>query len=279
MEGHSSDNLTTMLEKVTEGATGALSDISMDGLDESEFQDLVGKIGDGATNTLSEIRMEGYDHEKPPSELTDKIQDGTSEGFTKIKNRSDAVYITGVSASQADGTYGSGQELSIRVSFSQTVFVEGSPALVLETGETNRSASYASGTGSSTLVFSYIIQPSDLSPDLDYASPAALLLNGGSIKDGSSKKAMILLPPPGTEGSLSANKDLFIGSDSAAPANVSVSINNGAASTQTTEVSLKLQCEWITVVSLPTMPPRTAPLHPLPPKDGIPSLQETSTRE
>ena len=40
-------------EKVTEGATGALSEISMDGLDESEFQDLVGKIGDGLVKKLA----------------------------------------------------------------------------------------------------------------------------------------------------------------------------------------------------------------------------------
>ena len=87
MEGYSSDNLTSMLEKVTEGATGALSEISMDGLDESEFQDLVEKIGDGATNSLVEIRMTGYDHEKPPSDLTDKINLGTNDGFKKLKTR------------------------------------------------------------------------------------------------------------------------------------------------------------------------------------------------
>ena len=183
MDGYSSDNLTSMLEKVTEGATGALSDISMDGLDESEFQDLVGKIGDGATNSLGEIRMTGYDHEKPPSDLTDKINLGTNDGFKKLKTRSKAAYVTGVTATQSDGTYGTGSEISVRVTFSQNVFVEGSPSLVLETGSINRSATYASGSSSSNLVFSYIIQSSDLSPDLDYASASALVLNGGSIKD------------------------------------------------------------------------------------------------
>lgn len=128
----------------------------------------------------------------------------------------------------------------IQVSFSDAVFVEGSPSLVLDTGSVNRSATYASGTGSSVLVFSYIVQASDLSPDLDYASVSSLLLNGGSVKNGDSRKAMLMLPPPGTTGSLSANKDLFIGSDSTAPDNVSVSINNGADSTKTTQVSLKL---------------------------------------
>ena len=134
MDGYSSDNLTSMLEKVTEGATGALSYISMDGLDESEFQDLVGKIGDGATNSLGEIRMTGYDHEKPPSDLTDKINLGTNDGFKKLKTRSKAAYVTGVTATQSDGSYQSGSQISVRVTFSQNVFVEGSPSLVLETG-------------------------------------------------------------------------------------------------------------------------------------------------
>ena len=48
------------------------------------------------------------------------------------------------------------------------------------------------------------------------------------------------MPPPGTEGSLSANKDLFIGTDSSAPQNVTVSINNGESSTTSTKVTLNL---------------------------------------
>ena len=165
--------------------------------------------------------MTGYDHEKPQV-ITDKINLGTNDSFKKLKTRSKAAYVTGVTATQSDGTYGTGSEISVKVTFSQNVFVEGSPSLVLETGSINRSSIYASGSGSSNLVFSYIIQSSDISPDLDYASASALVLNGGSIKDSISKKAMILLPPPGTEGSLSANKDLFVGTDSSAPQNVTV---------------------------------------------------------
>ena len=199
MDGYSSDNLTTMLEKVTEGATGALGEINIEGLDESEFQSLVTKIGDGQPG-LGEIRMDGYDHLNPTNELKDKILQGTSEGLTKIKSTTGAAFINGVSSSKDDGTYGSGVEILIQVNFSSDVFVEGTPGLLLETGQVDRSASYASGTGSSTLVFSYITQASDITPDLDYASPASLVLNGGSIKDASGKKAMILLPPPGTKG-------------------------------------------------------------------------------
>lgn len=63
----------------------------MEGLDESGFQDLVGKIGEGATNSLDDISMDGYDPGNPPSELTEKINSGASEGFTKIKINSSAA--------------------------------------------------------------------------------------------------------------------------------------------------------------------------------------------
>ena len=51
---------------------------------------------------------------------------------------------------------------------------------------------------------------------------------------------MLILPPPGTPGSLSANKDLVIGNDTVAPSNVTISINNGDASTDSRRVKLKL---------------------------------------
>ena len=75
----------------------------------------------------------------------------------------------------------------------------------------------SSGAASNTLVFSYIIQASDITPDLDYY---VLHPNWWLRVGPSGKKAMILLPPPGTKGSLAANKDIFVGSDSTAPTNV-----------------------------------------------------------
>ena len=74
---------------------------------------------------------------------------------------------------------------------------------------------------------------------MDYAS-TPYQFSGGQIYDGKAKKVMLILPPPGTPGSLSANKDLVIGTDTVAPSNVTISINNGDASTDSRKVKLNL---------------------------------------
>ncbi|MCK4287251.1 MAG: hypothetical protein KAX18_13660, partial [Candidatus Lokiarchaeota archaeon] len=50
----------------------------------------------------------------------------------------------------------------------------------------------------------------DNSEDLDYESVNALSLNGGSIKDSVGNDAVLVLPAPGTAGSLSFNNNLII---------------------------------------------------------------------
>jgi hypothetical protein len=127
--------------------------------------------------------------------------------------------ITNVSASTADGTYGSGQTITITVDFSGAVDVDttgGTPTLALDGGG---SATYTGGSGSSTLTFSYTVGAGQNSADLDYSSTGALALNGATIIDagGAHQAAAVTLATPGTAGSLGANKDLVI--DTAAPTN------------------------------------------------------------
>lgn len=121
--------------------------------------------------------------------------------------------VTNVSSSSANGTYKIGDVITIVVTFSESVTVNtgaGIPRIVLETGSTDQSAGYVSGSGTDTLTFSYTVQAGDTSADLDYSSTSALELQGGTIKDSTSADATLTLPAPGAAGSLGANKSMPI---------------------------------------------------------------------
>ncbi|NLI91277.1 MAG: hypothetical protein GX434_03480 [Peptococcaceae bacterium] len=121
-----------------------------------------------------------------------------------------------------DGSYKEGHTMEIKVTFSGIVGVTGTPSLLLETGETNREASYTGGTGTETLTFYYTVQPGDFSLDLDYTNINALCLNGGSITTyGTTTNAVITLPTPGGPGSLGQKNDIVI--DTIAPTAISIS--------------------------------------------------------
>ncbi len=153
------------------------------------------------------------------------IQDGTSNNaaITGIPFASttgvlvDAVAptVASVGASTGDGTYMAGGVVSVEVNFSEAVTVTGTPQLTLETGATDRVANYASGSGTSTLTFTYTVQAGDTSADLDYQSTTALALNGGTIKDAAGNAATLTLAAPGAANSLGANKDIVIDTNAA----------------------------------------------------------------
>jgi hypothetical protein len=115
--------------------------------------------------------------------------------------------VTNVTSSAANGTYDAGSSISIQVSFSQVVTVTGTPQLVLNSGGT---AHYSAGTGTATLIFTYIVGASDSSAHLDYASTGALTLNGGAIQDAALHEANLTLAAPGASGSLGANTNIVI---------------------------------------------------------------------
>ncbi|MEM7179508.1 MAG: LamG-like jellyroll fold domain-containing protein [Spirochaetota bacterium] len=129
-------------------------------------------------------------------------------GFTT--GTSTVPTIANVSVNLSDGTYNTGQTIEVSVTFSESVVVSGSPYLILETGSTDTTASYASGSGSSTLVFSYTVVSSDVASDLDYVSTSSLELNGGSIQSQSAITADLTLPVPGASGSIAANHNIAI---------------------------------------------------------------------
>ena len=120
--------------------------------------------------------------------------------------------VIDISSSVADGTYQRSAVIPIQITFSTNVNVNvfsGTPTLTLETGTNDTKAVYASGSGTDKLTFNYTVVSGDVSVDLDYVSPTALVLNGGTIT-GAVGNAVLTLPDPGTPGSLGANKDIVI---------------------------------------------------------------------
>lgn len=119
--------------------------------------------------------------------------------------------VVNVTSSTANGTYSQNAVIAIQVEFSQLVNVTlGTPQLLLDLEGIDRAASYVSGSGSDTLVFSYTVRFGDVSPDLEYVAATALGLNGARIRSAEYVNANLTLPNPGAAGSLAANKNLVI---------------------------------------------------------------------
>jgi predicted alternative tryptophan synthase beta-subunit len=135
--------------------------------------------------------------------------------------------VTGVTSNLANGTYGVGQVVDIRVLFTTAVTVTGTPQITLETGASDAVVNYSSGSGSNTLVFNYTVAAGHASADLDYVATTSLALNGGTIKDGAGNNANVTLPAPGAAGSLGANKALVIDTTVPTVTNVTSNLANG----------------------------------------------------
>ncbi len=125
-----------------------------------------------------------------------------------------APTVSGVTSSTTNGAYKAGDSVSIQVNFSEAVTVTGTPQLTLNSATGGRVVNYASGSGSSTLTFTYTVQAGDTASDLDFSATTALSA-GTSIKDAAGNDATRTMPTPGAANSLGANKNIVI--DTTAP--------------------------------------------------------------
>ncbi len=97
-----------------------------------------------------------------------------------------ASSVSGVSISSSpasDSTYGRTERIEVEVTFDRNVAVTGTPQLALTIGDSTRQASYASGSGTKTLAFGYVVVAADSDANGLSVGPAALALNGGAIDD------------------------------------------------------------------------------------------------
>lgn len=141
-----------------------------------------------------------------------------------------APLVTGVTSLTSNGSYKSGQTISIQVSFSANVAVTGTPQLTLETGATDAVVNYTSGSGTSTLTFDYTIVAGHNTTDLDYVTLPPLSLNGGTIKDSALGlyDAALTFAAPAATNSLAANKALVVDTNAATVTSVTSTTPNGS---------------------------------------------------
>lgn len=154
----------------------------------------------------------------------------------------DGVCVTNVTSTTPDGIYATDQNIYIHVSFSEPVFVDAGaevPSIQLDIESTTRQATYVDGSGSDTLIFDYVVKSGDVSPDLDYANKTAFALNGGHITDALDADAVLILPEPGTIGSLGANNNIVV--DATAPYVVAVTSTNQDNHTYVTDDNINIQ--------------------------------------
>lgn len=135
------------------------------------------------------------------------------EAGCEIENLSISVHATEIppqivscTSTTDDGYYKAGSNVSISILWSTNVTVTGTPLLAMNAGG---NASYTSGSGTTTLVFTYHVVAGYLSDDLDYADENALTLNGGTISEGANS-AVLTLPTPGCGGSIAGTKAIVI---------------------------------------------------------------------
>ncbi len=138
------------------------------------------------------------------------VCNSTFDGVSIIdKIVSDSIRPTVLSvSSENDNTtvYTQGGNISIKVTFSEFVFVDnssGNPRIELETGSDDNHATYISGNSSNILTFLYIVESGDCAAILDYTGTDSLdNYNGSTIQDNSTNNAILTLPSPGSSGSL-----------------------------------------------------------------------------
>lgn len=177
-----------------------------------------------------------------------------------------APTILNVTSTKANGAYKAGSVIDIQITFSESVSVTGVPVLNLNTTPA-RTASYASGSGTSVLTFNYTVQAGDTAADLNYATTTALTIAGASIYDEATNNAVLTLPGLAAAGSLGTNKNLEI--DTTAPTISVFSISNASPTNTTTytltssvtgsptdycileNVTTISSCSWIAGSSLP----------------------------
>ena len=166
--------------------------------------------------------------------------------------------VSSVTASNGNGAYNAGQTIHVQVGFSESVNVTGTPKLALNTTPVE-SATYVSGSGTSTLTFDYTVQPGDSVGTLDYMGTGALTLNGSTIADLAGNNGTLTLVLPGSAGSLAANKSIKIDTVPPTVSGVTASNGNGAYDAgQTIHVQVGFS-EPVNVTGTPKLALNTVP--------------------
>lgn len=185
-EGVSGVDVSDLTVVTTGTASGSISSITL--VDAKTYTVLIGSVTGVGTlrvdlNASGTGIVDGAGNALGGSGLTGELYD--------VDHVAPVVSAATVPA----GTYGRDQNLDITVTFSEAVLVNtsgGTLRLSLTVGGVVRSASYLSGSGSTALVFRYVVQSDE--KDLDgIALGASLEASGGTLRDAAGNDADLTL--------------------------------------------------------------------------------------
>ena len=181
--------------------------------------------------------------------------------------------VTGVTASPSSGTLRTGATVTITVAFSQPVTVVtsgGTPRIAMGTGANGAArvpatyATYASGSGTTSLDFIYTVASGDTASDLDYASTTALEANGGTVQNADGD-ATLTLAQPGQTGSISVGNAIVIDTTSVPVTPVPETGGGGGGGSTTTTPATTTKPVTVTPAEVPPSTPATVPSGVTPP--------------
>ena len=169
--------------------------------DETFTYTLVSGLGsdDNASFNISGDKLRANDPSSlTPSNFSVRVRttDSTEATFEKVFSivvTDDVGPAVASISGPADGLYGLGQTLEFSITFTEAVTVtttNGTPVLNLTIGGVAREAFYAEGSGTTTLVFRYVVQAGD-STDGGELTVVSLSLEGGTIKDANGNNASL----------------------------------------------------------------------------------------
>ncbi|MFZ4385880.1 MAG: beta strand repeat-containing protein, partial [Chloroflexota bacterium] len=182
--------------------------------------------------------------------------------------------VTGVTASPSSGTLRTGATVTITVAFSQPVTVVtsgGTPRIAMGTGANGAArdpatyATYASGSGTTSLAFIYTVASGDTASDLDYASTTSLEANGGTIRNADGFDATLTLAQPGQTGSISVGNAIVIDTTSVPVTPVPETGGGGGGGPTTTTPATTTKPVTVTPAQTPPSTPATVPSGVTPP--------------
>ena len=156
--------------------------------------------------------------------VTDTASPGltaTDDVTVTVSKQATVSSVSIASTPQSDSTYGAGETITVSVLFTENVTVTGAPRVALTVGSATRDAAYTSGSGTSTLTFSYTVQSGDSDTDGVSIAADALSLNGGTIADASGLAADL----SHSAEAASASHLVAGGSTAAAPVTVSPTVS------------------------------------------------------
>ncbi|MBF0622908.1 MAG: DUF4347 domain-containing protein, partial [Magnetococcales bacterium] len=113
------------------------------------------------------------------------IADGDGNTSTASSVTTNITPVVNSVSVPSDDTYTENDTLSFTVNFSEAITVDtnsGTPTISFDLGGSTKSASYASGSTTTALVFSYTVTDGDLDSD-GIGTPTTITLNSGTLKD------------------------------------------------------------------------------------------------